>query len=185
MEKGLLYESSAFFSNGLPKGQAGWRPETFIPQQTFPGCRSMFDQETRKTLNEEDALFKLSWNKVLPVSSSRLHWVLFSHSHRGSLCVSNHFLLFLCLFSTSQCLNLSFGSAVYLVHLHLSVQTQKINLACWMTGWTDTKEPHSHVWAPVLITSGSFNCFFHYNKSRCICICFLGDPQPSVWANFM
>lgn len=82
----IIYHGKVFLwaqcilSRRFPWGLAGLRPDAFMPQQPFPGCRSMFDvHDTRKAFNEEDALFKPAWNKVLPISSSCL-WIPMSPS---------------------------------------------------------------------------------------------------------
>lgn len=59
----IIYHGKVFFwaqcilLKWLPQGQAGLRPDTFIPQQPFWLQEQVWCTCTRKTLNEEDALF--------------------------------------------------------------------------------------------------------------------------------
>lgn len=148
---------------------------TFIPQQTFPGCRSTFDHEPRKTLNEEDALFRPFLNKVLPVSFFRLF--------ESPLGVSLSVFFFVSI-------SLLVQVPILCVSISLAKQRKSISLKDRLI--TDSKKPCSHVWLPVLITSGWLNRYpweqrnllLQLTRMFSYFLCLLRDPQ-SAQANLV
>lgn len=128
-------ELSAFCCNGLPKARQGEDPMLSTPSRHFPAAGARLIMRPGAFQKRKMHYLKPSWNKVLPPSFSRLHYDLFPVS---CACFDNTV-------SLSVHYQSPFGSAAYLVCLHLLGQTHKINPSHWRTGWTGVHRSSPHM----------------------------------------